>query len=288
MNTHLTDASVSNKIIYERIFSMIIHQNNIEFPTYSIQLVEETPELCLFFDIETTGLSWKRSHLYLLGAIFFEENHWVKKLWFCQKPSEESEVLKEFSFLLNSRKYLFHFNGATFDIPYLMHKYTFYQLEQSWEHLISKDLYQAALPFKKIWKMEQMKQKDLEKKFGINREDPYTGGDLIQFYQTYLTTGNEDLLNSLILHNSEDMDGLVDLLPILYLQEIFQGNLKTQNTEVSSSEMDAQESLILKCTFKESLPLDFSIDTKIYQVHINSNWCEMIIPIFHGTKKFFF
>ena len=33
---------------------MIIHQNNIEFPTYSIQLVEETPELCLFFDIETT------------------------------------------------------------------------------------------------------------------------------------------------------------------------------------------------------------------------------------------
>ena len=74
---------------------MIIQENIINFPIYSIRELEETPELCLFFDIETTGLSWKRSHLYLMGAIFFENNQWIKKLWFCQKPAEESEVLKE-------------------------------------------------------------------------------------------------------------------------------------------------------------------------------------------------
>ena len=26
----------------------------------------------VFFDIETTGLSWRTSHLYLIGALFFD------------------------------------------------------------------------------------------------------------------------------------------------------------------------------------------------------------------------
>ncbi len=272
--------------IYERNFSMIIRQNIIQFPTYSIQPLEETPELCLFFDIETTGLSWKRSHLYLLGAIFFENGQWIKKLWFCQKPSEEAEVLKEFSLLLNSRKYLFHFNGTTFDVPYLMHKYTFYQLEQSWEHLVSKDLYQSALPFKKIWEMEQMKQKDLEKKFGIFREDPYTGGDLIQFYQNYLRTADEDLLNCLMLHNSEDMDGLVELLPILYVQEIFQGNLTTFFSEIQTKRSTdcVSFTLHLKC----SVNISFHADTEYCQLNFTPTACTITIPVFHGVKKYFF
>ena len=270
----------------ERKHPMIIRQEIMHFPTYGLSTLEHQPELCLFFDIETTGLSWKRSHLYLLGAIFYENNQWIKKLWFCQKPSEEAEVLKEFSLLLNSHKYLFHFNGATFDVPYLMHKYTFYQLEQSWDHLITKDLYQSALPFKKIWNMEQMKQKDLEKIFGIFREDPYTGGDLIQFYQNYLKTADETLLDSLMLHNSEDMDGLVKLLPILHIQELFIGESShwLEDVQIEST----QDCLKIKKTLKEQLSFSFSVDTPYYQLHFHSNICECIIPIVYGIMKYFF
>ncbi len=265
---------------------MIIQQNIIVFPTYAISSLEETPELCLFFDIETTGLSWKRSHLYLLGVIYFEEGHWIKKLYFCQKPSEELDVLKEFSLLLNSRSYLFHFNGSTFDVPYLMHKYTFYQLEQSWEDLTSKDLYQAALPFKKLWGMEQMKQKNIEQKFGIERNDPYTGGDLIEFYHQYLKTANEDLLQSLLLHNSEDMDGMIELLPILYLQEIFQGNPKTFFPEIQMECFD--ETLVFDIALKYDTQIHFETDTGYYQVAISNNRCTITVPVVFGIKKYFF
>ena len=265
---------------------MIVRQENVQFSTYSMPFLKNTPELCLFFDIETTGLSWKRSHLYLLGVVFFENGQWIKKLWFCQKPSEEIEVLKEFSLLLNSRKHLIHFNGKTFDIPYLMHKYAFYQLTQSWEHINSIDLYQTALPFKKILGMEQMRQKDLEHRMGIFREDPYSGGELIEFYQNYLKSGDETLLDSLILHNSEDMDGLVLLLPILCLQTIFQGNLNLFLPEIQRD--CAGSTLILQVSLAEALPFTFVIHTEFFDMYFESSQCTLKIPIITDTKKYFF
>ena len=107
---------------------MLLKDYPVVLPDYILTLEELSPENCLFFDIETTGLSWKTSHLYLLGAVFYENEIWIHRQWFCQKPGEEKEVLLAFSELLSTRKLLFHYNGTTFDVPYLMHKYTFYQL----------------------------------------------------------------------------------------------------------------------------------------------------------------
>lgn len=107
---------------------MLLKDYPVVLPDYILTLEELSPENCLFFDIETTGLSWKTSHLYLLGAVFYENETWIHRQWFCQKPGEEKEVLLAFSELLSTKKLLFHYNGTTFDVPYLMHKYTFYQL----------------------------------------------------------------------------------------------------------------------------------------------------------------
>ena len=93
------------------------------------------PDGTVFFDIETTGLSWRNSHLYLLGAVFSDGGQWFLKQWFCQRPSEEATVLKEFQDLLRGRRLLVHFNGRGFDLPYLMHKYTFYRMEAPFEAL---------------------------------------------------------------------------------------------------------------------------------------------------------
>lgn len=264
---------------------MIIRQDQIDFPAHAADFPENSPELCLFFDIETTGLSWKRSHLYMLGVIFYENAHWYKKLWFCQKPSEESDVLREFSPLLNSRKHLMHYNGTTFDIPYLMHKYTFYQHQQSWEHLISHDFYHMARPFQRIWDMKSMKQKDLEQKFGVVRTDPYSGKDLISFYQQYLKNADETLLEALFLHNSEDMDGLLLLLPLFYLQRIFEGDCRTFD-EIRIISRD--ECFTLRVTLTESVPCSFVLDTGFFQLDFQQNICDITIPIAVGTKKYFF
>lgn len=128
---------------------MLLKDYPVVLPDYILTLEELSPENCLFFDIETTGLSWKTSHLYLLGAVFYENETWIHRQWFCQKPGEEKEVLLAFSELLSTKKLLFHYNGTTFDVPYLMHKYTFYQLPSPWEGTRAAGSVSAVFPIKK-------------------------------------------------------------------------------------------------------------------------------------------
>ena len=199
---------------------MIVHLHLHELKYLGIK-----PEECLFFDIETTGLSWKTSYLYLLGIVYYENGHWKKILWFSQRPSEEKEILSNFSQLLYEKKYLIHYNGKTFDVPYLMHKYTFYQMNQSWEHLTQIDFYQKLLIYKRILKIDGMKQKEMEQFIGIHRKDPYSGKDLITMYKNYLVSGENNLQQALLLHNSEDIDGMIALLPLVCMLQIFQNDV---------------------------------------------------------------
>ena len=78
---------------------MLLKDYPVVLPDYILTLEELSPESCLFFDIETTGLSWKTSHLYLLGAVFYENEIWIHRQWFCQKPGRR----KRRCFLLFSR-----------------------------------------------------------------------------------------------------------------------------------------------------------------------------------------
>ena len=75
----------------------------------------------VFFDIETTGLSWRTSHLYLIGALFFDPaaDAFTLRQWFLDRPTEEKEMLVSFFTFLSDVKQLVHFNGTTFDLPYL-------------------------------------------------------------------------------------------------------------------------------------------------------------------------
>ena len=100
-----------------------------------MKIVEQHPEIpdsdkncllsrkrTLYFDIETTGLNARRSHLYLLGAMWKENEHIILRQWFAEKPSDEETILREFMKLTENFDSLVHFNGATFDLPYLCNK----------------------------------------------------------------------------------------------------------------------------------------------------------------------
>lgn len=241
------------------------------------------PDDCLFFDIETTGLSWKRSHLYLLGVILLTPQGWTEKLWFCQRPGEEKEVLEIFAQLLETRKTLIHFNGNTFDLPYIMHKYTFYQISVSREDLVLTDLYRKLLPFKSMMGLEHMRQKDLEAYLGANRKDLFSGGELIELYQEYLKTADERLLEVLLLHNREDVAGLVRLLPLLELPELFEGKFQG---EVQAELLDT--SLLLKLSVPLTLPLNLQRDTPFCHFLCENGWVTLNIPLYQGIMKYFF
>ena len=66
----------------------------------------------VFFDIETTGLSWRTSHLYLIGALFFDPaaDTFTLRQWFLDRPTEEKEMLVSFFTFLSDVKRLVHFN----------------------------------------------------------------------------------------------------------------------------------------------------------------------------------
>lgn len=287
---HRTFSAVSDTIDLEQedLALMIINDLPIFVPETILNRENLRPESCLFFDIETTGLSWRRSHLYLLGAVFFDGSKWTHRQWFCQRPGEEKDVLLAFSQLLNEKETLIHFNGNTFDVPYLMHKYTFFQLEQSWEHLTQVDLYKKLLPYKAMMGLSHMRQKDLEVFIGLHREDPFTGAELINCYREYLRSADERLLKMLLLHNQEDVEGMIQLLPLLSVAAFFSGNYAGEtNASLCSDHHEAL--LCLEIQLDEPMPCRFTLKNPWYRLEmISGNCCKLFVPVFDGMLKYFF
>ena len=157
----------------------------------------------VFFDIETTGLSWRTSHLYLIGALFFDPaaDTFTLRQWFLDRPAEEKEMLVSFFTFLSDVKRLVHFNGTTFDLPYLTHKALFYQMEDPLSSIASLDLYQALRPFQSILGLSSMKQKNVEQYLSFPRKDQLNGKQLISVFHDYLQTLDEKKLELLFLHN---------------------------------------------------------------------------------------
>ena len=54
----------------------------------------------VFFDIETTGLSWRTSHLYLIGALFFDPaaDTFTLRQWFLDRRKRDACLFFHVSF----------------------------------------------------------------------------------------------------------------------------------------------------------------------------------------------
>ena len=103
------------------------------------------PKDVLFFDIETTGLSPKTSRVFLIGLISFQPDikEWqlIQFLLEHNCEEEESQLLKTFSAFVENKSQLIHFNGNSFDIPYLISRYEKHQLSNPFSKKDSLDLY---------------------------------------------------------------------------------------------------------------------------------------------------
>lgn len=63
---------------------------------------------------------------------------------------------------------------------------------------------------------------------GIDREDIYNGGELISFYHEYVRFHNEEQEKALLLHNEEDLKGMLELLPILAYYDTLNSGLRAK------------------------------------------------------------
>ena len=178
-------------------------------------------EKILFIDIETTGLSPKNSDLYLIGCAYLQNDRWHIEQFFAETSEEEEEVLKAFSEFCAPFEVFVHFNGDKFDIPFLKAKYEKYGLDDPFEKKDSFDIYKSVRHYKNRLGLPDVKQKTIELYLGIDRKDEYSGGKLITVYNEYVKNRDPASKDIILLHNFEDVKGLMEILPILSYDEFF-------------------------------------------------------------------
>ncbi|MDE7224436.1 MAG: ribonuclease H-like domain-containing protein, partial [Acetatifactor sp.] len=101
-----------------------IENLEINYPLENLAPLEQI----LFLDIETTGFTARTSYLYLIGCAYYSEGSWYTRQWFAQSYVEEIQILTAFFEFAASYKYLIHFNGNNFDLPYLLQKCEMHKL----------------------------------------------------------------------------------------------------------------------------------------------------------------
>lgn len=241
----------------------------------------------LFFDIETTGFQADVSNLYLIGCLYFEENSFHLLQWFADDYHSEEELLHAFFSLLKTKKHLIHFNGSGFDIPYLLKKCKQYQLDYDFSNCNSIDLYKRLIPYKKVFNLPNYKQKTVERFLNITREDKYSGGELIEVYGTYMKKkfsyeDNSAELSLLLLHNLEDVKGMLQLITLFYYFDIFDKPLT-----ITSIDVRDKEAITVTATLDTTLPNQISYSST-FSLQAYENHVTIIIPIVSGELKYFY
>ncbi len=255
-------------------------------PSYPLMAPHDWEDI-VFFDIETTGFSANTAYLYLIGCMYYKDNSWQLTQWLADDMNSEQQILEAFFHMLSSHKRLVHFNGTGFDIPFIQQKCRKHNMGLSFDQIESYDIYKKILKLKKLLPLPNYKLKTVEKFVGINRTDTFSGEELIQIYANYLgrlqyekllqrgsqnksaaesNTGNsitrierdntknlssQELSEIILLHNFEDVKGLIRVADMLFYLDIFE-NCPLQS--VSLKEEPAQEDSLSAQINKEQLP----------------------------------
>ena len=267
----------------------VIETLTIDPEKYDLTRIAPLDQL-LFVDIETTGFSAGSSSLYEIGCIRFENN--IPKLiqFFAEDTTEEKEVLSSFFDLCHPSGTLIHFNGNTFDIPYMKAKARQYGLSSPFETMEGVDIYKRIMPYKDILGLPNCKQKTIEEFLGISREDQYNGGQLIDIYKEYCRHPSEESEKLLILHNNEDMKGMLKLLPILTYSDIFMQPfrvVKVQANHFTNVDQSAGDEVLMKLRFSSAFPIPFSMHKAGCHFSANDKEGFLKVPLFRASSNIF-
>src|SRR5699024_11900087 len=78
-----------------------------------------------FFDIETTGFNRNKEIIYLIGILYYDkkDKNWNIIQLFADELKDEIEVLEKAYRILSTFDLIINYNGNTFDIPFMNHKF---------------------------------------------------------------------------------------------------------------------------------------------------------------------
>ncbi len=248
-------------------------------------------EKVLFLDIETTGFSASNSYLYLIGCAYFRNGKWNLIQWLADAYAEEKDILNAFFVFSADFTHLIHFNGNNFDLPFMLQKCSKYNLPYSFDGFEGIDIYRRVSPYRELLSLPNCKQKTLEKLLNISRLDIYNGGDLISVYHDYVSSPSIEGRYLLLLHNSSDLKGLLELLPILGYYDLFNGEVKAKKVQANyytDYNGGARNMLFMKLLLPSSLPLPLSFNGHDCFFKGEDQEGYLAVPLYEEELKFFY
>ena len=265
-------------------------------------------ERIVFFDIETTGLGTSGSSIYLIGTVSFEDGHWNLRQYFAESLLEEADLMAAFFRLIREKKefgrvFLISYNGDGFDIPFIKNCVRQYRLPYDFTGTYSVDLLKKVRPLKGMLGLKDCKLKTVERMCGIDREDKYSGGELIYVYEEYLRLASLDpesceytplnlklkdkLLETLLLHNAEDIADMPLIMDILSYGKIFEGDYEI----IESRVLKDRRVWDIHARLTAPLPKGFYEETPEYVLSIGEEDPEemnLAVTLYDGELKYFF
>lgn len=257
--------------------------------TYPLALIAP-PGQILFIDIETTGFSAGSSYLYMIGCLYYAQDSFHTIQWFADAYDEESQIINSFFRFSEPFKYLVHYNGAGFDLPYLTKKIEKYRLPYRLETFESVDIYRRIVPYKQILALENLKQKSIEAYLSLDRKDLYNGGQLISIYHEYVKAPTGYNCELLLLHNFDDLKGMLQILPILAYDDLFHTPVRFEKAVLNEYE-DIQgnhhHELLLTCSAAHPLPVNISYQKNDCRIMGDACQIKLWIPLLHTELKYY-
>lgn len=258
----------------------------------------------LFFDIETTGFSRTGCFCYLIGVSFTDGRHFTVIQWLAEGASDEPLLIHKFCELAENFSSIIHFNGDNFDIPFLTKRAAIHNIPLNLDNMRSIDLFKHAKGLKSILRLESYNQTTVEHFLGIHRNDTYTGGELIKVYKEYiknvqLPAKHADSEKLLLLHNFEDICGLIKISSIVSYNNIINKHISYKDIEYTPAYDIADESkqsdnisstayITLSFSLPEELPVSVLLKDEYYVLRAEHSTLKLRLPVITGILKYFY
>ncbi len=174
------------------------------------------PERCLFFDLETTGLSGGAgTFAFLLGFGMIRAGRLRVEQYFLPDYGREYYLFKELKELFSRFDFLISYNGKSYDLPLLKNRFILNQMEHDFDSLKHLDFLHLA---RRVWK-DSLASCDLisieRHVLDRRRQNDIPGFMIPQAYFDFLRSGVVHEIKRLIEHNYYDIVSLAELFILL-------------------------------------------------------------------------
>ena len=269
---------------------MLVFREKVDFKiSYPIETLAPKNEV-LFFDIETTGFSRDKCFIYLIGCMYYVGDTLMYTQWLAETKNDEANVLMAFHKFMQPFRTIIHFNGNTFDIPFVKTRGEKIRLDFDFTSMNSIDIYKPVSRLQHLFGLENTRQKSFESLLGIKRKDPFTGGELVEVYFEYLRTKDGKLLLPLLLHNKEDVWNMGKLLSLLSLPDLLAGKFQVEDFSLEHFSKDSTSESELRITLKTVSEIPTKISYQIDGIYLLAlqHKVQLNVPVYIGERKYFF